>query len=86
MLRTLAERVRTMYSGIYRVLGAVLLRYHLVRYKCQKDNVMYWLTTFVPYPVRYWIVIRAWADATSGEYGHQEVHSVNMKDVLDRMK
>ena len=40
----------------------------------------------LPYKVRYWVVIRAWADATQGEWSHVEAPGVLGVDMLKRMK
>lgn len=44
------------------------------------------LTNLIPYRLRYWIVIRAAADATTGKWGHVEAPAVNIMQVLERMK
>jgi hypothetical protein len=39
----------------------------------------------VPYRVRYWIVIRAGADASTGEWSSQKVPDLTVMDTLKRM-
>jgi hypothetical protein len=50
------------------------------------DELLYRLTYLLPYKLRYWIVIRAAADATTGEWGHTEAPGVNIIQILERMK
>lgn len=40
----------------------------------------------LPYWLRYWVVIHAGVDATTGKYGHQEVPAVTLPQILARMK
>lgn len=40
----------------------------------------------LPYRVRYWVVIRAWADATQWEWSNVDATTVTAKELLDRMK
>jgi hypothetical protein len=40
----------------------------------------------IPYKVRYWVIMLAWADATQGEWSDQEVPAVTPFQLLERMK
>jgi hypothetical protein len=40
----------------------------------------------VPHTLRRWIVVRAFADATTGKYSNVSPHEVGYKEVMDRMK
>lgn len=52
-----------------------------------KDKIAQFIVWFLlPYHVRYWVVIRAVADATQGEWSDQEVPALKAMDVLARMK
>jgi len=60
-----------------------------IRYYVDKwyEKVIMWIVwNVIPYKLRYWTVIRAWADASSGKYGHVEAPAVLVADALNRMK
>ena len=44
-----------------------------------------WLAWRLPYRLRYWVTIRAFADATTGEYAHVFASEVTQAQVLQRM-
>jgi hypothetical protein len=46
----------------------------------------YTLARLIPYKLRYYVVINAAADATTGEWSHVESTAVNIADILKRMK
>jgi hypothetical protein len=48
--------------------------------------IMFIVWHVLPYKLRYWTVIRAAADATSGKWGNIEPSTVTAFEVLDRMK
>jgi hypothetical protein len=46
----------------------------------------YKLARLIPYKLRYYVVINAACDATTGEWSHVEAPAVNVSDMLKRMK
>ena len=40
----------------------------------------------IPYRIRYWVVVLAWADSTQGEWSDKIVPEVTAHQLLERMK
>jgi hypothetical protein len=49
-------------------------------------HLPYALARMLPYKLRYYVVVNAGCDATTGEWGHIETPSVTIFDILKRMK
>jgi hypothetical protein len=49
------------------------------------DGLWHKLTFLVPNRLRFWIVVRACADASTGQWSDQEVPELRAMDVLKRM-
>ena len=50
------------------------------------DRFMFKLARLVPYKLRYYIVLNAGVDATTGQYGNQIVPELKHFEALERMK
>jgi hypothetical protein len=50
------------------------------------SNVLIACVRRIPYRIRYWVIILAWADATQGQWSDQEVPGVYAHQLLERMK
>lgn len=40
----------------------------------------------LPYRIRYWAVVRAWADATQGQWSDQDSTAIRAEQLLKRMR
>jgi hypothetical protein len=50
------------------------------------EKLWYTLAGWLPYKLRYFVIIRASTDATTGEWSYVEVPGVTITELLERMK
>lgn len=50
------------------------------------DRLLMRLARLIPWKLRYWVVINAWADATQGRWSHVEAPGVTVHEALERMR
>jgi hypothetical protein len=61
-------------------------RYRLAYKEAVEKLSQFIVWRLLPYRIRYWVVIRAWAEATQGRWTSQEPPSVTAHEILRRMR